>query len=65
MMPIFILTNDIMCVCMLVVCQLCFINIMFMRERLTETMILGPILAIRKALVFFYAILISVLNFSP
>jgi hypothetical protein len=34
------------------------------RERLTEIVIPGPALAIRKALVYFYVTLILILNFS-
>jgi hypothetical protein len=30
--PIFMLSNDILCVCMLLTCHLCFITTMFMRE---------------------------------
>jgi hypothetical protein len=33
MMPIFMIINDILCVCMLLICHLCFITTMFMRER--------------------------------
>jgi hypothetical protein len=31
-MPIFMLLNDILCVCMLLTCRLCSVTTMFMRE---------------------------------
>jgi hypothetical protein len=32
MMPMFMLISDILCICMLLICHLCFITTMFMRE---------------------------------
>jgi hypothetical protein len=48
-MPVFMLISDILCVCMLLACRLCFIIIMFIREGdQVKPMILSPALAIRK-----------------
>jgi hypothetical protein len=52
MIPMFILIIDILCVCMLLICRLCFITILFMREGdQVQSMILGLVLAIRVFLV--------------
>jgi hypothetical protein len=56
------LINDILCVYMLIVCRFCFIITMFMRERSNKTMIPCRVLAIIKALVYFYVVLLSVLK---
>jgi hypothetical protein len=53
------LINDMLCVCILLACQLCFITIMFMREGdQVKLMIPGPVLIIRKFPSYFYVILL-------
>jgi hypothetical protein len=61
-MPIFMLINDIFCVCILLTCHLCFITAMFMRERSSKNVIPGPVLAIRKLLVIFMLFYMVLLN---
>jgi hypothetical protein len=56
MMPIFMLINDIFCVCMLLTYHLCFITTMFMRERERDQVkpwSLVQFLIIRSSLVTF------------
>jgi hypothetical protein len=48
MMPMFMLISDILCVSILLVCCLCLITTLFMREGdQVKLMILDPILSIR------------------
>jgi hypothetical protein len=62
-MPIFMLIIDILCVCMLLACSLCFITTMFMRERdQVKSMILGPVLIRRKFPSYFYVVLIAAIK---
>jgi uncharacterized membrane protein len=51
-MPMFMLINDILYVCMLLACRLCFITTLFIKEGdQVKSMILGPILSIKVFLV--------------
>jgi hypothetical protein len=60
---IFMLINDIMCVSMLLVCHLCFITTMFIKEGdQAKPMIPSHVLIIRKLSSYFYVVLLAVVK---